>query len=226
MTNDLVKEKYKICYLCGRKLFNKKSYTKDHIPPKSLYNKNPNGNLITVPCCNNCNNAFSKDDEAFVSALVVSSEGFSVEATKRWKEKGLRTIEKNNRLRKFHQDHLSVVNLYTEGGLYLGKHPAYQPNFELYNKSITKIVRGLFYYHTNGKRLINDPEIRYPQNDFDGDWFKEFVNTLHKITIVDGIFRYGFLQNSDNDIIQGLLLLVFFDRFFCFASFEQDVSVQ
>jgi hypothetical protein len=48
------------CYLCGET----HSITNDHVPPKGFFPEPRPSNLITVPCCARCNNAFSKDDEA------------------------------------------------------------------------------------------------------------------------------------------------------------------
>lgn len=48
------------CYLCG----GTNSITNDHVPPKGFFPEPRPSNLITVPCCARCNNAFSKDDEA------------------------------------------------------------------------------------------------------------------------------------------------------------------
>lgn len=48
----------KLCYLCGRD-----ADTVDHIPPKSFFPKPWPANLLTVPCCNKCNNRLSGLDE-------------------------------------------------------------------------------------------------------------------------------------------------------------------
>lgn len=61
------------CYLCRSTL----DLTHDHLPPKNLFTESPRINLITVPCCKNCNESFSKLDErfrAFVSMAVNVSE--------------------------------------------------------------------------------------------------------------------------------------------------------
>lgn len=53
----------KCCY-CGVSL-NKVTETKDHIPAKNLYEglaEEYKNNLITVKCCNNCNNKYSRID--------------------------------------------------------------------------------------------------------------------------------------------------------------------
>ncbi|HRH95986.1 MAG TPA: hypothetical protein PLB55_08640 [Prosthecobacter sp.] len=48
------------CYLCGA--FDPK--TRDHIPPRGFFPEPRPTNLITLPCCERCNNSCSKDDEA------------------------------------------------------------------------------------------------------------------------------------------------------------------
>ncbi|PYV29330.1 MAG: hypothetical protein DMG22_23290 [Acidobacteria bacterium] len=37
----------------------------DHVPPRALFPKPKPANLITVPCCIECNKEFSKDEEHF-----------------------------------------------------------------------------------------------------------------------------------------------------------------
>ena len=51
----------KSCIYCG----NTEDLTKDHIPPKTLFPKPRPSNLITVPCCKNCNGSFSLEKDLF-----------------------------------------------------------------------------------------------------------------------------------------------------------------
>ena len=48
------------CYLCG----SSNPTTRDHVPPKGFFPEPRPSNLITVPCCERCNNGFSLDDDA------------------------------------------------------------------------------------------------------------------------------------------------------------------
>jgi hypothetical protein len=48
------------CYLCG----SARPTTVDHVPPKGFFPTPRPSNLITVPCCQECNSSYSKDDEA------------------------------------------------------------------------------------------------------------------------------------------------------------------
>lgn len=52
----------------------KKATTNDHIPPKGLFSKPYPENMITVPCCSDCNNLFSKDDQYFVTMLSLRDD--------------------------------------------------------------------------------------------------------------------------------------------------------
>lgn len=47
------------CYLCG----SYKDLTRDHVPPKCLFPKPRPSDLLTLPCCYECNNSASDDDE-------------------------------------------------------------------------------------------------------------------------------------------------------------------
>jgi len=50
-----------VCYLCG----SGSEITKDHIPPKNLFPHPRPTDLISVPCCRECNNYLSPIDESF-----------------------------------------------------------------------------------------------------------------------------------------------------------------
>jgi hypothetical protein len=53
-----------ICYVCGEAL-TPENRSKDHVPPKGIFPRPFPANLITVSCCRNCNESYSKDEEFF-----------------------------------------------------------------------------------------------------------------------------------------------------------------
>ncbi len=57
----------RVCYNCG-----KPADSKDHLPPKAFFPKPAPLDLITMPCCTDCNNGFSQLDEKF--RIFVASE--------------------------------------------------------------------------------------------------------------------------------------------------------
>ena len=58
----------KLCCYCGLEI----GTTRDHVPSKILLDKPYPENLMTVPCCKDCNNSFSADEE-YVAALIEKS---------------------------------------------------------------------------------------------------------------------------------------------------------
>lgn len=52
------------CYLCG-KVLSDGEVTRDHVPPRALFPRPLPSDLITVPCCQPCNNAKSREEELF-----------------------------------------------------------------------------------------------------------------------------------------------------------------
>src|SRR5271157_204054 len=66
----------------------------DHVPPKNLFEPHARTNLVTVPCCRNCNNAASDDDQYFL-VFIALREGAKLqpEHDKLW-QKLLRTLRR------------------------------------------------------------------------------------------------------------------------------------
>jgi len=67
----------------------------DHIPPKNLFPKPRPNDLITVPCCRKCNDAFSKDDEHFRTIIACTAESAQhPEAQRLWEQKIFRLLQR------------------------------------------------------------------------------------------------------------------------------------
>lgn len=63
------KRKVKICVYCGQL----KEVSKDHVIPKCLFIKPYPLNLISVPACDECNNAKSQNDDYLRDILVTDN---------------------------------------------------------------------------------------------------------------------------------------------------------
>ena len=91
--------KIKPCYLCGSTT----QVTREHLPAKNLFPKPRPSNLITVPCCYECNNKYSKEDEYFrvaVSSLInANPTGKAI-----WKQKVIASTMKSRRIGKLVDD--------------------------------------------------------------------------------------------------------------------------
>ncbi len=68
----------KQCYLCGEELIKNRNKSKDHVPPDCIFPQDKPRNLITIPCCKNCNEEFAQLDEKmrnFLAILAIDKSG-------------------------------------------------------------------------------------------------------------------------------------------------------
>jgi len=78
------------CFLCG----SDQQITDEHVPPKGIFAEPRPTNLITVPCCQTCNNSNSKADELF-RLFVAGAVNRNHRGHELWNKKILpNTIEK------------------------------------------------------------------------------------------------------------------------------------
>jgi hypothetical protein len=68
-------------YLCG----GIQDLTRDHVPPANLFPEPRPSNLITVPCCRNCNQSYSLDDEA-MRVWLAAAANRSASGEQIWRE--------------------------------------------------------------------------------------------------------------------------------------------
>lgn len=164
--------KEKICYSCGKLLCEnnkckrqphcKISKTLDHIPPKGLFEQNkgypniisnPEKNKITVPCCRECNNTYSKDEENFLLYITMIAAAKGNKIAEYALRNRYRTLDNNKKLGRNYVNNMKG-NTYmpTESGI-LEKGIVFGLNrnieVESIRKILTKIVRGFYYKYTN-----------------------------------------------------------------------------
>ncbi|VEN74328.1 putative HNH endonuclease [Candidatus Desulfarcum epimagneticum] len=196
-------QKFGKCVYCG-KLAN---LTVDHIPPKNLFSQPRPNNLITVPSCQKCNSAASKDDEYFRLVMATSINTNISESTK-LRDKALRALEKPNKkgFQKAFLNRIKEVELYTPTGLFICNTALYNADFERLNKVASRIVRGLYFYHRKvsipKRHIINVIPFQTLNPDD-----KELMNKISKVVshiliktpiiIGDDVFKYWHGFNDD-----------------------------
>lgn len=194
------------CYLCGAI-----ATTWDHIPQKSLFTKHSQNKGIKVPACAICNNHTSKDDEYLRDTFVITGQN---EAAKKVfyttlmpsfmrDYERLKMIPKIQRVRQS----MAKVNVQTQNGVFLRQSPALKVDMVRVNKSLEKIVRGLYFHH-NGTPVPMDYLVRVffePPNSLSSS-IRDIIVEAQAIgklqqAMFDDVFLYEYVQPEEDKYV-------------------------
>ena len=201
-----------ICISCGIR----PNESSDHTPSKGLFPKPAPSNLITVPSCDQCNKAFSKDEEYFRAVLVYSQHGqVAPQGTWAKVERGLDREE--SKLFDLFLDSLSVAE---------DNYPEVELNVDnaRVDRVLVKTLQGLYFSHF-GFRLA------------EGDWSSPRVGSVSSISslvqlwfantsfveIGPPVFAYRFVEVND-PIFSTVWQMVFYQSLSCIFGIKRNVS--
>lgn len=187
----------KSCIYCG----STDDLTKDHIPPKTLFPKPRPSNLITVPCCENCNSSFSLDDEYIQVMFSMRIDVHKKETVQKNWDKILRGLKRKESAG-FYKSIMSSIkkrDVNTKDGIYLGKISTYDINIERIKNVSDRVIQGL-YFKVTGNRIPKEYDYLstiYSQDDKDeqiAKVFHMFINALapEKENKIGDVFSYRF----------------------------------
>ena len=184
-----------ICAICGERV----ATTRDHVPPKGIFPKPFPENLITVPACQLCNNGANQADEQFRTYLSMTIRQDLPEAKNLWKNRSLRTLNKNKKLFRAVSEGLRRAPAYTDDGVYLGEKPVFLWPANVYEPIIERIARGLYYKHYNevlGSRAACEVGFLYslPTEAV------QLTRTMSQVQIGEGIFTYRYGRDADKPL--------------------------
>jgi hypothetical protein len=130
--------------------------TRDHVPPKNLFSK-PRPKLVTVPCCEDCRQSQSLDDEYFMRMLAMRKDVGDNPSAEFARDAVRRSFTKPNKLgfTRALLCSISELPVHTPAGIYLGHVPSYGVNLQRLCKVIERTVRGLYFEECNA-RLPDD----------------------------------------------------------------------
>jgi hypothetical protein len=133
------------CYLCQEC----PATTDDHVPPRGLFATTRGSDAQLLPSCDSCNGLLNEDEEYFRN--VLASAGTNDEATHAL-QAVLRSFQGSSSLYPFDNrsqlyKNVRIVDLYSRGGIWKGRLPTFDVSQERLQRVVTKIVRGLYYYH-------------------------------------------------------------------------------
>lgn len=175
-----------MCVYCGIR----PGRTRDHLPPQNLFPKPKPVNMVTVPCCKECQMIFKKDEDVFMAWITFGPAGKSTAGKLLWEQKLKRTYKKDSGEKKVIARSFSQVSMKTPGGIYLCERLAISIDPERKNNVLRKIVRGLFWVEYK-ERLPEDVPIEIYGIKGTGSPIEELITkTRQATTFWEGIFEY------------------------------------
>jgi hypothetical protein len=165
------------CVYCGAT----KNLSLDHVPPRNLFAKPRPNNLVTVPSCTLCNTAASKDDEYFRLMLSMSEDTGDHPDVQGNLPAILRSLTKVKKLgfARSLVKNVSMVEIRSQAGLYLGSKAAYNVDLGRLDRVVGRTVRGL-YYHERRMRIPDTCEVRVWSESGLRDLPRETVDWLQR----------------------------------------------
>src|SRR5208283_1170426 len=122
----------------------------DHVPPESLFESRARSNLVTVPCCRNCNNTASKDDQYFLVFIALREGGKRQPEHDNLWQKFLRTLRRKE-ASKFRQKVISKIKFVqpiTPTGIILPRALSIPIDGLRVVRIVIRIVKGLYFHET------------------------------------------------------------------------------
>jgi hypothetical protein len=213
-----------LCVYCGEI----RPVTRDHVIPRTLFATPPPPNLITVPCCLECNNEKSKDDDYLRDILTadIYANAHPI-ARSIFEGKVIKSVRRNS------SDFARVATtsartnpIYTKRGVYLGSVISIAVDADRIKTIFTRVVRGL-YYDARKQRVPDDYVFdiwRYQPWDV-GEVVAHF-NRLHPNgpRILGNIFGCMFLS-AEEDPMTTFWLIWFYSGAFFSVSVENPALV-
>lgn len=197
----LMKER---CYLCSQP-----ATTRDHIPPVGFFPPPRPSNLITVPCCQRCNVAYSVDDDYF--RLVLSSLiGRSPAGDRIWEEKSL-----TNSVPRLRREVDAILASTKDVVIPTDHGPMEATSFELdtprFERYVVRLTKGLLAHHYPGY-VYSDAtfSVRFvpPTGEY-LDFLAPYRDLLKFDERGDRVFRYR--HGLTDTAKSGVWLLTFYD---------------
>lgn len=189
MTNSKMRTKVLCCY-CNEEV----AITRDHVPPKAIFNKPRPGDLITVPACLKCNQGASVHDERFKVYLGMHVARFRGEGERLFKQSVLPSVNHNRDLKRKIIENMEHITMIGNDGNSLESGTAVLWDSEAHDSVIDRVTRGLYYHHV-GSAVPKHASI-------DISWFKARPEVdpdiLETKIIAGGAFIYHFAKLEES----------------------------
>ncbi len=192
------------CIICGTNI----ATEKDHLPPKVLYPKtlrNSKTEFFTFPVCSECNRR-SSDSDYLLSVLMALSLNQSTTtdpdlfALREQLEEQLKSSKKAKRRRELLKPYLEKNPTSEKLAININKLPV--------NETITKIVKSIYWLHSNGDILQNYNPCWWIMDDIDTtkeNFIKKHLMTTNHELLWENRFISRFSIGSKENGVGGLI---------------------
>ena len=216
-----------VCVYCGLEEPDDRDRTRDHVPPRNLFPEPRPSDLITVPCCRNCNNSASKDDEYFRSLLVREKRVDEHSQVHKVKQSFIRSLDQSKApgFSRSILNNVIPVETYTPAGIYTGLEWGYYVENDRLDRVLERIVKGLYWKECRMRlpdeyRVMCWDEYRIAELDRDNQVviYNSFIPMIGPPQKVIGnrTFIYWF-RNDELDKCKTAWVLGFYSRVFFFC---------
>ena len=164
--------------------------------------------LITVPACVNCNGGASEDDEDLRFYLSVQVGKPTDGATQLWDRGAHKTLIRKTKLRVPFLDNMREVTTTDQTGKPV-KRLGFEAPLDLYQRVFERIVRGLYFHHTERILPPDTPVLVDPIEDPNLLGLKSTF--LKKGQIGERAFVYHYAVETD-DALNSFWFFEFHDR--------------
>lgn len=202
----------KKCIYCGAF-----ADTEDHIPSKNLFPQQDrqDAKFVKVPSCSKCNSGFSKDEEFVRNYFASLAHDHSSKAVELFNTTIKRSIQKRPALGRSFMRKMSLVDIYTPAGIYVGKRTKVkitdQDLDRIYGLLGNKYIKGLTYSHF-GLKLPDDHIIRHAWVSEDNPTFsnEQIMKAIAWNLDNEQFFLYGMARIPET--MQSVWISVFFEK--------------
>jgi hypothetical protein len=129
------------CALCGVQA----ETTQEHFVPRCLWTGPRPNRVETVPACDACNGGSNQDDEYFRNALVMMFDQEHPQKKELLDGPVMRTLGRHPGWVRHMLENARVGPQYSPAGLWIGNFPILPLDLARFNRSLLKIVKGLYY---------------------------------------------------------------------------------
>ena len=197
--------------------------TRDHVPPRCLFPDPKPSDLISVPCCAQCNGGFSMDDEYFRSRLLLRKELFFDTNARAAFDPVIRSLSNEHKRgfsSQFRQDFFGVDGR-RNSNFCPGEDPTYDVDVPRMERVVERIISGLFYDRFQcavpAPHQVLAHELKGTITDAYGPGITAFLLPINSGDVGDG--KFHFIHSRKSDCERGSVWILWFFRHIKFIGF-------